>query len=160
MGVVLAVSPSAGSAAVPFKKGTYPGETSQDRRLVLTMTRSVRRQDFVETELRAQCGRVGRVTLFGGIAEARVSPSGRFRRTEIIADVGFLDPFDDNGRRRVLFDVTRYEFSGRFVTRRRVRGTWRARSMLFDRAAFTSGEAAFDRCDTGAVAWSARLRRR
>ena len=88
-----------------------------------------------------------------------MSPSGRFRSTEFDSDLADLAPFIDNGRRRSLFDVTRYEFSGRFVSRRRVRGQWRARSLLLDRGSFTT-EAAFDRCDTGVVAWSARLRRR
>jgi hypothetical protein len=158
MGMVLSVSPALG--AVPIKRGTYRGETSQNRALVIKMTRSVRRQSFAEADLRTQCGRVGRVTLFAGAFETRVSRSGRFRSNEIEVETAALNPVLDNGIRRRLFDVTRYEFSGRFVTRRRVRGQWRARSVLFDRGVFTSAEGVFDRCDTGLVTWSARLRRR
>ena len=165
MGVVLAVSPSVGSAAVPFKKGTYRGKTSQNRGVVLKMSRrSVRRQSSAETNLRAQCGGGPRLTLFALHFEARVSPSGRFRATEVSSEEAeeLFEPIvDGQGKRRRLFDVTRYEFSGRFVTRRRVRGHWRARSVLLDRsAAFESDEGVFDRCDTGDVTWSARLRRR
>jgi hypothetical protein len=157
--VALAIGSAGASGAVPIKKGVYRGQTSQSRPIVLKMTRSVRRQDEAFADLRTACGRTGRVTLFAGSIDARVSRSGRFRTTEISADFADLGPFFDNGRRRDLFDVTRYEFSGRFVTRRRVRGQWRARSVLLDRDTFL-GEAAVDRCDTGVVSWSARLRRR
>jgi hypothetical protein len=160
MGVVLSVSPAAAMGAVPVKRGTYRGETSQNRALVIKMTRSVRRQSFAEADLRTQCGRVGRVTLFAGAFDTRVSRSGRFRSNGIEVETAALNPVLDNGIRRRLFDVTRYEFSGRFVTRRRVRGQWHARSVLFDRGVFTSAEGVFDRCDTGDVTWSARFRRR
>ena len=165
MGVVLAVSPAVGSAAVPFKKGTYRGKTSQNRGVVLKMSRrSVRRLSEIETDLRTQCGGGPRLTLFAFSLEARVSPSGRFRTTEVSSEDAeeLIEPITDGqGKRRRLFDVTRYELSGRFVTRRRVRGHWRARSVLLDRsAAFESNEGVFDRCDTGDVTWSARLRRR
>lgn len=155
----LVLGPAAASGAVPVRKGMYRGETSQSRAIELKMTRSVRRQDAAFTDLRTACARVGKVTLFAGAIDVRVSPSGRFRSTEMDADLADLGPFFDNGRRRSLFDVTRYEFSGRFVSRRRVRGQWRARSLLLDRDGFTT-EAAVDRCDTGVVSWSARLRRR
>ncbi|HLM26692.1 MAG TPA: hypothetical protein VK304_06970, partial [Thermoleophilaceae bacterium] len=101
---------------------------------------------------------------FGFVSEARVSPSGRIRSTEVDSDNSeeLFDPIvDGQGKRRRLVDVTRFEFSGRFVTRRRIRGHWRARSVLLDQsAAFESNEGVFDRCDTGDVTWSARLRRR
>jgi len=155
----LVLAPAAASGAVPVRKGVYRGETSQSRAFELTMTRSTRRMDAAFTDLRTGCARVGKVTLFAGAFETRVSRSGRFRSTELMADLADLRPFFDNGRRRNLFDVTRYEFSGRFVSRRRVRGQWRARSLLLDRNTFL-GEAAVDRCDTGVVSWSARLRRR
>jgi len=163
-GVVLLVSSAVASGAVPIKKGTYRGKTSQGRGVVLKMSRrSVRRQNSAETELRTQCGG-GRLTLFAFAFETRVSRGGRFRTTELDSDSAaeLLDPIiDSQGKRRRLFDVTRYEFSGRFVSRRRVRGHWRARSVLLDKsAAFESNEGVFDRCDTGDVAWSARLRRR
>jgi len=125
--------------------------------------RSVRRLSEVETDLRTQCGG-GKLTLFGFVSEARVSPSGRIRSTEVDSDNSeeLFDPIvDGQGKRRRLVDVTRFEFSGRFVTRRRIRGHWRARSVLLDQsAAFESNEGVFDRCDTGDVTWSARLRRR
>lgn len=155
--VVLA--PAAASGAVPVRKGVYRGETSQSRAVEVKMTRSVRRLSTVFADLRTGCQRVGKVTLFAGAFDLRVSPGGRFRSTDFDSDLADLGPFIDNGRRRSLFDVTRYDFSGRFVSRRRVRGQWRARSLLLDRDGFTS-EAAVDRCDTGVVSWSARLRRR
>jgi hypothetical protein len=76
-GVVLMLSSGAASAAVPIKKGTYRGKTSQNRGLVLKMSRrSVRRLSSVDTELRTQCG--GRkLTLIAFVLDARVSPSGR-----------------------------------------------------------------------------------
>jgi hypothetical protein len=155
----LALVPAVVSAAVPVRKGTYRGKTSQSRAVVLKMTRSVRRQDAVEADLRTTCGRIGRITLFAGAVDTRVSPSGRFRNTYIEADFADVGPFLDNGRRRSLFDVTRYELSGRFVSRRRVRGQWVARSLLMDRDSFQD-EGALDRCDSGVITWSARLRRR
>jgi len=164
MGVVLALSPAVGSAAVLFKKGVYRGETSQNRGVVLKMSRrSVRLLSEAETDLRTQCGG-GKLTLFGFVSEARVSPGGRIRSTEVESDnsIDLLDPITDaQGKRRRLVDVTRFEFSGRFVTRRRIRGHWRARSVLLDQTeAFESTGGVFDRCDTGDVTWSARLRRR
>jgi hypothetical protein len=155
--VVLA--PAAASGAVPVRKGVYRGETSQSRAVELKMTRSVRRLSTVFADLRTGCQRVGKVTLFAGAFDLRVSPGGRFHSTDFDSDLADLRPFIDNGRRRRLFDVTRYDFSGRFVSRRRVRGQWRARSLLLDRDGFTT-EAAVDRCDTGVVSWSARRRRR
>ncbi len=167
MGVVLSLSPAVGSAAVPVKKGTYRGKTSQDKRLTLKMSgRSVRRQNFAETELRIHCPGRGpeKLSLIAFTVDARVTPSGRFRATEIAADTSpqLDDPFQVPGEADLhLVDVTRFEFSGRFVTRRRVRGHWRARSvLLYRKAAFESGEIVYDRCDTGDVTWSARLRRR
>ena len=164
MGVILSLSPAVGSAAVPFKKGTYRGETSQNRGVVLKMSRrSVRRLNEVGTDLRAQCSGE-KLTLFAFVFDTRVSPSGRIRSTEVDSDNAeeLQEPVTDaQGKRRRLVDVTRFEFSGRFVTRRRIRGHWRARSVLLDRsAAFESNEGVFDRCDTGDVTWSARLRRR
>ena len=155
----LVIAPAAASGAVPVRKGVYRGETSQSRAVELRMTRSVRRLSSVSADLRAGCPRMGKVTLFAGTFDLRVSPGGRFRSTDFDSDFADLGPFIDNGRRRNLFDVTRYDFSGRFVSRRRVRGQWRARSLLLDRDSFTT-EAAVDRCDTGVVSWSARLRRR
>ncbi len=160
-GVALLLGPAVAAAAVPVKRGTYSGKTSQARGVVIKMTRSVRRQDFAEADLRTRCGRVGKVTLFAGHSGTRVTPSGRFRTTAILAESAFTGPvLDDGGTKRRLFDVTRFELSGRFVSRRRVRGQWRARSMLFARSAFFSGEGQLDRCDTGVLTWSARLRRR
>ncbi len=164
MGVIFLLSPTVGSGAVPIKKATYRGETSQGRGLALKMSRrSVRRQSSAETQLRTQCGG-GKLTLFALAFDTRVTPGGRFRAREVSTEdaLELVDPIiDSQGRRRRLLDVTRFEFSGRFVTRRRVRGQWRARSVLLDQtAAFESNEGVFDRCDTGAVAWSARLRRR
>jgi hypothetical protein len=123
----------------------------------------VRRLSEGETDLRTPCG--GRkLTLFAFVLEARVSPSGRIRSTEVESDSSpeLFDPVvDGQGRRRRLLDVTRFEFSDRFVTRRRVRGHRRARSVLLDQTeAVESNEGVFDRCDTGDVTWSARLRRR
>ena len=123
------------------------------------MTRSVRRQDAAIADLRSVCGRAGRITLFAGASDTRVSRSGRFRATSFEADFSDIGPFVDEGRTRSVFDITRYEFSGRFVTKRRVRGQWRAQSVLMDRDRFMH-EFPLDRCDTGLVTWSARLRRR
>jgi hypothetical protein len=155
----LLVAPAAASGAVPVKKGVYRGATSQSRTVELRMTRSVRRLDSLIGDLRTSCGRVGRVTLFAGTFDLRVSPGGRFRGTDFDSDLADIGPFFENGRRHNLFDVTRYDFSGRFVSRRRARGQYRARSLLLDRDSFTN-EGALDRCDTGLVSWSARLRRR
>src|SRR3954451_20791519 len=141
----LALGSAGASGAVPVKKGVYRGHTSQSRPFELRMTRSVRRLDEAFADLRTACGRAGRVTLFAGSVDVRVSRGGRFQITEIQADYADVGPFIENGRRRDLFDVTRYELSGRFVTRRRVRGQWRARSVLLDRNTFLS-EAAVDRC--------------
>jgi hypothetical protein len=155
----LVLLPTAASGAVPVRKGVYRGKTAQSRTVELRMTRSVRRLSEVVADLRTGCQRLGKVTLFAGAFDLRVSPGGRFRSIDYDSDLADLAPFIDNGRRRSLFDVTRYELSGRFVSRRRVRGQWRARSLLLDRDSFTT-EAAFDRCDAGVVSWSARLRRR
>ena len=143
------------------QEGTYRGKTSQNRGVVLKMSRrSVRRLSEVETELRTQCGGTpAKLTLFAFPFDARVSPSGRFGAPRW-SPIPRSTPLDDRERRR-LVDVTRFEFSGRFVTRRRVRGHWRARSVLLDQTeAFESNGGVFDRCDTGDVTWSARLRRR
>ena len=159
MGVVVALNPAVGSAAVPFKKGTYRGETSQNRGVVLKMSRrSVRLLSEAETELRTPCnGDVPPILSLDAIPfDVRVSPSGRFRDTQVWADSS-RQLYDDPH----LVDVTRYEFSGRFITRRRVRGHWRGRSVILNRtAAFESNGGVFARCDTGDVTWSARLRRR
>lgn len=160
-GVALLLSPSVAPGAVPAKNGNYRGKTSQGLPVNIEMTRRARIQDIADGELRTQCVRVGRVDLFAGHFGTRVARSGRFRSTSILAESAFTGPvLDDGGTKRRLFDVTRFELSGRFVSRRRVRGQWRAHSMLFPRSAFFSGEGQLDRCDTGVLTWSARLRRR
>jgi hypothetical protein len=69
------------------------------------------------------------------------------------------DPVVLGGRRRNVFDVTKSQLSGRFVTRRTVRGSWRLRSVVYDRDTYPDSATPVERCDTGSVSFRARRRR-
>jgi len=49
--------------------------------------------------------------------------------------------------------------TGRFVTSRKVTGTWRVRTVFYFNDLFPDNTTPVDVCDTGVVSWTARLRR-
>jgi hypothetical protein len=159
LGMSLALGPSSATGALPVKKGTYRGKTSQGLRVEIKMTRNARVQDFADSPLRTRCLRLGRVNLFAFDSIIPVARDGRFRSTFLDVESANLPRAFIDGRQRRLFDITRYELSGRFDNKRLARGNWRAHSVLTDWTTLSSGAGPLDSCDTGVVSWTARLRR-
>ena len=59
-----------------------------------------------------------------------------------------------------VFDVSKTEIAGRFLTTGTAQGTWRFQSVLYDRVAYPADQQPIDRCDTGTLTWQARLKAR
>lgn len=149
--LLLLVAPSASDAALPTKGARYAGRTAQGLALSIRVSRRTnRRITAAEVLLRSQCGSGGRIGLFAVDLDVRVGRDGSFSSTDIDAESADLDA--------PLFDVTRYQLTGKFVSSRRVTGTWRGQSAIFNSTTFPTDATALDRCDTAAVTWTARRR--
>ena len=163
VGGVSAATVATTEAALPPKKGArYTGKTSQGARVKIRISRRTRRVvSDIESRVRTRCAKLGRRSelALGGLD--RIRRGGRFSET-FTAVNEFLFPFEPvfvDGRRRGLFDVTKSRITGRFVTRRRARGTWRWESAVYEERTFPGGGQARDTCDSGVITWTARLRR-
>ena len=155
-----AASAASAEAAQPKRGATYKGTTSQGRAVSIRVSRrSNRLLSEAGTVLRTQCGRLGRVSLFTAAFDFRVARDGRMSGSYFSLQEAALGPliFID-GKRRNLVDVGSYKWSATFVSSRRVRGTWRAQSAMFDADSFPTEDRALDKCDTGVVTWTARRR--
>jgi hypothetical protein len=165
-GGVAATSVVSAEAARPKKGAVYVGRTSQGFPLRVAINRrSSRRIDFIEDDLRTRCSQLGTARLYAEQFDIRLPRNGHFSLTAFGADLN-LDlsfdglPVDIGGIRHRVFDVTKDQLSGRFVSSRRARGTWRIASAIFDRSTFPAPVQLLDTCDTGVVTWSVRLKRR
>ena len=160
VGTSFAIGGASAEAAQPKRGATYKGTTSQGQPVsIMVSRRSNRLLSESSIVLRTQCGRLGGVSLYTWAFEFRVTRDGRMSGGYFSlrdADLGPLIFID--GKRRNLFDVGSYEWSARFVSSRRVRGTWRAQSAMFDADGFPTEDRALDKCDTGVVTWTARRR--
>jgi hypothetical protein len=159
-GVLFAASTASSEAAQPKRGATYKGTTSQGRAVSIRVSRRNNRLlSESGTVLRTQCGRLGKVSLYTAAFDFRVARDGRMSGSYLSlleADLGRLIFID--GKRRNVFDVGSYQWSARFVSSRRVSGTWRAQSAMFDADSFPTEDRTLDKCDTGVVTWTARRR--
>jgi hypothetical protein len=57
-----------------------------------------------------------------------------------------------------MIEVSRLRLTARFISSRKVQGTYRRESVLIDNATFPNGPVV-DTCDTGQVTWTATLHR-
>lgn len=149
-------------AALPKKGAVYAGKTSQGVAMRLKVSRGSRRTiSVVETDIRTQCGKLGSERFYTLAVGVGVRRDGRFSST--VFDIEELElsfePAVIDGTRRSVFDVTKTLVSGRFLSRRSVTGTWRNESAIYDARTYPSDDRTVDKCDTGVVTWSARLRR-
>jgi hypothetical protein len=149
------VAAGGASAASPRKGGFYSGRTSQGERVTVEVD-TKHRIKFLEADMRYPCSRIGPVKSFQLTSYIRVKRDGSFAHTELGSD-RLDDPVVIDGRPRVLFEVAKNQVSGRFVTRRKVTGVWRARNALYDFELFPDSSDPVDKCDTGVVSWTARL---
>ena len=160
--VALAWGGPVADAALPSKGARYTGKTSQGLPVGLKMGRGSRRTiDTVAMDIRTKCGKVGSERFYTLAVLVGVSRTGRFRDVafETQALVLSFEPVVIDGTRRAILDVTKTVVTGRFVSRRKVTGTWRNESAIYDKRTYPSDERAVDKCDTGVVTWSARLKR-
>jgi hypothetical protein len=156
--MILGVAPS--EAARPILDATYKGRTAQDRAIKLKIAKNRREVLRIQAKLRIRCAALGGMTTQGVDVAIKVSRAGNFSSTfvEVSSLEGLFGPVVVAGRRRNVFDVTKSRLSGRFVTRNRVQGSWRERSVVYDRDEYPDSVAPVDRCDTGSVSFSARRR--
>jgi hypothetical protein len=87
-----------------------------------------------------------------------VKGSGAFAQTYTSAGTDSAGHVVD-GRRQILLEVEKNYITGKFVTSRKVTGTWRVRTVFFFNDLFPDNTTPVDVCDTGVVSWTARLRR-
>jgi len=145
-------------AARPTKGADYVGATSQGSRIEVEVGRRGRGLDAA-ADLRTRCALLGRRTFYSISVLVPVRRGGRFSETSIEADFDLmLNPIVVDGRRKRIFDVSVTRLTGRFVSPRRVRGTLRVESAVYDRATYPADDRPFDKCDTGVVSWTARRR--
>jgi hypothetical protein len=156
--LIFGVAPS--EAARPILNATYKGKTSQGRGVKLKIAKHRREIQTLQAKLRIHCVALGTMTTQGVDVAIRVSRAGNFSSTfiEVSSLEGLFGPVVVAGRRRNVFDVTKSKLSGSFVTRTRVRGSWRERSVVYDRDGYPDNVTPVDRCDTGSVGFSARRR--
>lgn len=162
--LLLAALAAAGpaDAARPKAGGSYKGKTSQGETLKLKLKKKSRsRLSTIEASITTNCVAIGQQSTIGVDVELHVTRKGRFAHSYIETDTlaNLFDPVVVGGVSRSLFDVTRSTLRGRFVSRRRATGTWRLRSLLYDRNGYPVNDSAYDRCDTGSITWTARLKR-
>jgi hypothetical protein len=148
-------------AARPKKGGHYAGKTSQGSRIEVDVGRKGKGFDIGADRARTACARFGRSSfLFAVDVLIRVRRGGGFTSTSV--DIGEMDlsllPLLIDGRRRTVFDTTVGRLAGRFVSSRRVTGTWRFQSAIYDQSTFPVDDRPVDKCDTGVITWSARRR--
>jgi hypothetical protein len=116
--------------------------------------------EFLDTDaLPSRCGgRLGTVKAYGFGAEINVKRSGAFAQTYTSAGTD-SEGYVVDGRRQILLEVEKNYITGKFVTSRKVTGTWRVRTVFFFNDLFPDNTTPVDVCDTGVVSWTARLRR-
>lgn len=160
--VILAVSLVAGvpaaDAARPILGAKYRGRTAQDAKLVLRVAKNRREIQNIQALLNTNCAELGGLNTQGLDVSIKVSRKGRFSSTFIEARSleSLFRPVVVAGRERNVFDVTKARITGRFVTRNRVRGSWRLRSLIYDEDGYPDAATPVDRCDTSSVGFSAR----
>jgi len=141
-------------AVRPKREARYTGVTSQGKRLVVKVNRQ-RNIQSLDTEIATSCSVLGPLQLdefdFGIGVHRR---DGSFSDTYTDTEVGG-DTFHGEG----LLQVAKHEISGKFVTRRKVVGLWRVRSVFYYDALFPDDSEPVAKCDTGVVSWSAILGR-
>jgi hypothetical protein len=154
---IMLLAASIASAASPRKEGRYVGKTSQGARVSVKIDRE-RNIEFLSAEVTLPCPRLGPMRSSGGEFDVGVRRNGSFSRTytaAILDEGGFVV----DGRRQLLLEVAKNEISGRFNTARKVAGTWRVRSAFYFYDPFPDNSDPIDKCDSGVVTWTARLRR-
>lgn len=154
----LTIGAGPAGAALPKKGSLYRGITSQRAGLTLQVASHTRRGiDFIETEVRTQCGKLRPIRIFDVGVSIPIRRDGRFSDTTVESDwLELADLVTVDGRRRRLFDITATRITGRFLRSGRAVGTWRTQSALYDINTFPADDRPVDRCDTGLVTWRAR----
>jgi hypothetical protein len=116
--------------------------------------------EFMDTDaLPSRCGgRLGTVEVYGFGSDIDVKRGGGFTQTDTSAGTDSEGQVVD-GRRQILLEVEKDYITGKFVTSRKVTGTWRVRTVFYFNDQFPDNTTPVDVCDTGVVSWTARLRR-
>jgi len=142
------------SAATPKKRGRYAGSTSQGKRLSVRVNRQGNVQSL-DTSVMTTCGQLQSLRL----------DESDFGIPVHRGDGSFSDIYTDTEtgafiyQGQALLQVAKHETRGKFNTRRSVTGTIRVRSVFYFNDLFPDNSNPVDKCDTGVLSWTARLRR-
>ena len=158
IGVVLATLCAGAQAALPLKGAHYSGRTSQGRSVSLDQFSPLGKRGVMwQLDDRTTCRSLGTLPVDSWTDVVTLDRRGS--ATDVFYDASVLDTvFQIAGSPHKMIEVSRLTLTARFISSRKVKGTYRRKSVLIDDAEFPNGPVV-DSCDTGQVTWTATLHR-